>query len=146
VSTFPYASFYYVSRVGPDNINSVVERINLFEDFLKVPVNSSNYEFMKDIVGDVVYQDILFTKGIFGYERLEKIPKGVKKIFIMDFTKVFLNLSDWMSFRKRFSVFFASSFSLDGYVVNLYDIERDEFEARIPASAIKRIIYNPYEA
>ncbi len=146
VSSFSSASFYYVISVRPDNLHSVVEKVFLFEDFIKVPINDNNYDFMKDIKEDVIYRDVFFTKGIFGYEKLEKISKNIKKIFIMDFTKVFLNLSDWLSLREKFSVFFASSFKLNSYVINLYDIGRDEFEKMIPASAKKKIIYNPYES
>lgn len=145
ISSFKNASFFYVFRVEPSNIDSVVERITLFEDFINVSVNQNNYEFMQNITDDIIYHDMFYTKGFFGYEKYSNLPAKIKKIFIMDFTKVFLNCHDWMELRKKYTVFFTSSFKLQGYVINLYDINRKEFETKLPSSALKRIIYNPYE-
>lgn len=145
VSSFKNASFYYVFKVEPHNIEDVISKINLFESFGKVPININNYDFMKNIEDDVVLRDILFIKGALTYQKLSRIPKNIRKIFISDFTKVFLNIYDWMNLQKNYSVFFVSHFKLSGYVINLYDVDRNEFESKISNEALKKVIYNPYE-
>lgn len=146
LSSFRNASFYYVFKVTPDNIDDVCEKIDLFESFMAVPINSNNYEFIKSIESDVVYHDILFIKGAFTYSKLEKIPKGVKKLMISDFTKVFIEGKDWQKVKTTYEVFFTSSYELCGYVVNLYDITKDEFKKRLKKIPSVKIIYNPYES
>ncbi|MCX7642005.1 MAG: hypothetical protein N2Z20_05160 [Elusimicrobiales bacterium] len=145
VSSFKDASFYYVFKVNPNSIDSVVERIKLFESFSNIPVNMNNYQFMKNIVEDTYYHDIMFVKGALTYQKIEKIPNKIKKIVIMDFTKVFINFSDWIKLLENYSVSFTAHFKLIGYVINLYEIRRVDFEKRFNENILKRFIYNPYE-
>lgn len=146
LSSFKNASFYYVFKVKPDNVDDVIDKIKMFESFIDIKVNLNNYDFMKNIDMDVVYHDILFVKGAFTYQKLENIPREVRKVIIMDFTKVFVNFTDWKSFKTKYEVYFSTSYKFLGYVVNLYDISRDEFEKRFEKKPLVKIIYNPYES
>lgn len=145
IASTRYADFYYVVKVDPGNINNVVEKIKCLENFKNILISHSNYDFMETIDKDVVFNDMLFVKGAFTYSKVETIPQVVKKIFIRDFTKVFIDYYDWLKIIEKYKVFFTASYGLVGYVINLYDISRDEFEGMFDRKTVKCFIYNPYE-
>lgn len=146
ISKFSNAEFYYVFKVTPSNIDSVREKIKLLNSFMEVEVSNKNNDFINSISSDFeVLNDTVYLKGALTYSRIEKFPGDFKKVVISDFTKVFLNYTEWSSFINNYKIFFTSTFKFCGYVINLYDINMKDFEKGFDKKILSKFLYNPYE-
>jgi hypothetical protein len=87
----------------------------------------------------------VFIKGAVSDLKLKKISE-MKKVFIQDFTKVFIDYNRWNNLINEKKVFFSATSKLLGFVINLYNISKENFEKRLKDKEIlKYLVYNPYE-
>ncbi len=142
ISVFENSSFYYVFKVNPSNIKSVCEKIMLLESFCDIEVKKINPDFNGEFLND---GKNFYLKGALTYSRVENIGKDVENIFINDITKVFLDYKSWKSLISRYKVYFTLKANLLNYVINLYDINKEEFEKNFEEKTLKKFLYNPYE-
>jgi len=147
ISTDNNSCFIYVAKVEPENILSVIDKIHLIYSMIDIPINKENYQVFENINSDFLFMnDRVFIKGAITNSKIEKIPKNIKKLFIEDFTKVFLDFSNWKSLISNKEVFFVKKSDLIAFIINLYNISKEDFEHQLKNKEIKKfIIYNIYE-
>jgi len=146
ITSIKDSNFYYVSRVSPENINSVAEKISLIYSMSKIPVIKENSSVFDKMNEDFFFNgDSVFIKGAVSDLKLKKISE-MKKVFIQDFTKVFIDYNRWNNLINEKKVFFSATSKLLGFVINLYNISKENFEKRLKDKEIlKYLVYNPYE-
>ncbi len=128
------AAFVYVARIEPDNLDSACSSLKLIWDASRLPAAGRLRE-------PVIRIDGALTPG-------KLPPRGEKggTLVAEDLTKVFLSWQQWKELKCRFDVRFAAGPDLAAFIVNLYNISRADFEARLGDKALQsRIVYNPYE-
>ncbi len=130
------AAFVYVARVEPENLDSSASAIRLIWAASAVPLCRAGEKLPEP----VTIIDGALTPG--------RVPgKDVKggTLIIEDFTKVFLSWQQWTELKGRFELRFGAKPELAGFVVNLYNVPRADFERKLAQPALaERIIYNPY--
>jgi hypothetical protein len=131
------AAFVYVARVEPDNLESSVAALRLLWD-------ASSSPLWKE--GDKCAAPLIKVEGAL---TPGKVPSGEVKsgtLLIEDLTKIFLNWAQWRALKARFDLRFSAKPDLAAFIVNLYNINRADFEKKIADPALQaRIVYNPYE-
>lgn len=148
VSAISNSYFIYVARVEPENLNSIVNKINLLYSMSKTPVISENISVFEKMSGDFLKNNnSIFIKGAITSSKIEKAEIGeIKNIFFEDFTKIFLDYNFWQKLNSNKKIYFCSKFNLFGFVINLYNISRKDFELQFQnKEVLKFLIYNPYE-
>lgn len=146
LSLFDLSTFYYVFSVKPSNIDVVANKIKFISLLMKVDIKKDYKKIMDEINDErYLYHDTLFIKGALTYSKIDIMDEKVKKIVLLDFTKVFIDLKEFISLANKYKIYFLNKFNLSGYVINLYDINRKEFEKNFDKSLVNNFIYNPYE-
>lgn len=134
----------YISEVKPENIISSVNRIRMLKAASQCEIcDVGNTSDFVRIAGALTLAKIekIDIKGLAGEN------KGAKPVLLADNpAKVFLTWDQWLSVNSRFEVKFVSKPELFIFIVNLYNINVGNFEAKISDSNLaSEIVYNPYE-
>lgn len=130
------AAFVYVARVEPENLDSSAAAIRLIWAAAAVPLCRA---------GEKLPEPVIIIDGALTPGRVP--PRDVKggTLVIEDFTKVFLSWQQWAELNARFQLRFGAKPELAGFVVNLYNVTKADFEKKLAQPALaERIIYNPY--
>ena len=79
--------------------------------------------------------------------KLEGLLKTDKELIFEDLTKLFISYADWTGLEKKYAVYFAMKLDLSAFIVNLYNVSKDEFLKKLDNPGLEsRIIFNPYIA
>ncbi len=133
VSALGELNFVYTARVDPSNLSRAAARIRSLAVLASLPVQAEP--------GNSVHR----IDGPFTADRLATLPKGVQRLSIDDFTKIFLDVSALTRVLARFDISVRKGFSLLGFAVTLRDVTRTTFVDAIGEAAASRLIFNPYE-
>lgn len=123
---------YFVFRITLHNLRESVEKIKLLYSIFNYKKCNLNKA-----------KNIFYLDGALTLSKIAEIPDKTDILLIEDFTKVFLNLSQWNNLVKRYNVCFNKYYNLRGFVLNLYDLSEKEFEKNF-VNEKKFFIYNPY--
>lgn len=123
---------YFVFRITLHNLRESVEKIKLLYSIFSYKKCNLNKA-----------KNIFYLDGALTLSKIAEIPDKTDILLIEDFTKVFLNLSQWNNLVKRYNVCFNKYYNLRGFVLNLYDLSEKEFEKNF-VNEKKFFIYNPY--
>jgi len=131
--------FIYVAQLRPENLNSTIDSIKLIYQLWQTPLYKPEI-CKKDKDAALVYLNGAITK-----KKINFIKKGIKTIVFEDFTKVFLSYRDWQNLSKKHRLYFKEKFELSSFIVNLYNISKEDFENSLNSPEImKKIIFSPY--
>lgn len=130
------AGFVFVTKISRQNFKSGLEKIKKLSILEKIPKFSEN----------TAVSGVWFHKGALTEASLHNLPEGDGIVVIDDFTKIFLSLNQLKRLQRRKELFFRDVFNLLSVVVNLADIERDEFLDNFAGDDIcEKIVFNPYQ-
>jgi hypothetical protein len=130
------AGFVFVVKISGKNFKSGLEKIKRLSLLEKIPKLSRENEISRT----------WFHKGALTEISLRYIKDDIDDVVIDDFTKVFLPFNVLKRLRGEKNLFFRDVFELLHVVVNLADIEREEFLENLSGDPIcKKIIFNPYQ-
>lgn len=130
------AGFVFVVKISGRNLKSGLEKIKRLSILEKIPKFSHG-----DFSGGT-----WFHKGALTEISLLDLKDDIENIVTDDFTKVFLPFNVLKHLRGEKKLFFRDVFELLHVVVNLADIEREEFLENLSEDTIcKKIIFNPYQ-
>lgn len=142
VSSFKNSSFWYVTKVNPANLTSNVDRFKALNFLLNLPKTEQEV---------IVSEETYYFKGAVTSSKLTEIPTDIegvdiKNVIFEDLTKVFLKHSELVALSKKYRPYLKTRYDLLGYIVNLYDVERKDFEELLGSKEILKLVYyNPYE-
>jgi hypothetical protein len=130
------AGFVFVTKISRQNFKSGLEKIKKLSILEKIP------EFLQSTGGS----HVCFHKGALTETSLQNIKNDIETVVIDDFTKIFLSLNQLKRLQGGKEIFFRNVFDLLSVVVNLKDIEREEFLDNFAGDDIcKKIVFNPYQ-
>lgn len=131
------ASFVYVAKVAPENLDSSAAALRLVWDATSVPLCSA---------GEKLQQPVMIIDGALTPRRIPARDVKHGTLVLEDLTKVFLSWQQWSDLRSRFDLRFGAKPELAGVVVNLYNLTRAAFEKKLACPELAgRLVYNPYE-
>ena len=89
---------------------------------------------------------VYFCEGALTNIKVSGIPQNIKHILVNDFTKIFLTWNELSCLLKNRKIYCKEKFHLCSVSVNLYDIEKAEFQKILSDNNIKEeVVFNPYE-
>jgi hypothetical protein len=124
------AGFVMVMKVTASNLAHAADQIRLLDLLDNLPSCSD--------------PDSVLITGALTESRLADIDEDCKAITIMDFTRVFLSYRQMVSLCKKYSVSIKNKFTLRYFVVNLFDIDKDEFAKMFDDRIAQQVVYNPF--
>jgi hypothetical protein len=131
------SEFIYVMKVASKDIMksiNQIKKLSLIKNF-SVISNNKNLE-----------NNIFICDGALTSLRVSKIPDTCKNILVNDFTKIFLSWNELNNLLKNKTIFYKEKFHLSCISVNLYDINRNDFNYLLSSNNInEKIEFNPYE-
>lgn len=130
------AACVYVARVEPENLDTMAATLKLVWAAASAPLWKP---------GAAPQEPVTYISGAVTAGKLP--PKGEKGVLVAeDPTKIFLSWPEWQALNARFQVRFLRKPDLAAFIVNLYNINRADFEKKLAQPALlQRIVYNPYE-
>jgi hypothetical protein len=88
---------------------------------------------------------VFHVKGALTETKLASIPKEEKSVVIEDFTKIFLPFQKLKKLIRDKQLLLLQTTKLLTIVVNLYDVDKSDFEKMMKGSGIEHnITYNPF--
>ncbi len=131
------SSYVIVLRADPVNLKSICDRARLLSMLARLECANDEQLAMPDTV---------LIDGALTQARAGRIPERCKTLVIQDFTRVFLGCRQMLALCSRLDVRVRHRFDLLFFVVNLYDVERDAFQALLGALDVppRQIVFNPY--
>ena len=134
VSSIPDAGYVYVTKAERRGLEKAVSEVTRVLALDKIPL-------WRDTLNEVCHR----VPGALTENRLASLPEECECILVQDFSKVFLSSRQLARLQGRYRLFFQEVLPLRFCVVNLFDLERDEFLARLAdAQTRSRILFNPY--
>lgn len=149
----------YVARVAPDNFSSAVERIKIISAASECPLYLP--ESMEDDGPDSSH--IVRIEGALTETKAGKItaasthpaaapaiPDSVpsaaaKPVLVADSpASVFLSWLSWRRLASAFSIHFLHKNTSTILIINLYNIDKADFEKKFTSAGNCRVLYNPY--
>jgi len=140
------ANLVYVAKVEPENLQSALDGIKLVHAASKAPKYSNCEQLFADQGPAILRQgDKAMIKGAVTKSKLEGLLKTDKALIFEDLTKLFISYSEWAGLEKSHAVYFARKLELSAFIINLYNVSKDDFLRKIdnPGLAVK-ILFNPY--
>jgi len=129
------SSYYYVMRATPENRASTLNIIRTLSLLDRIPRWEENME----------QESVYFHNGALTSSSLQTVPKDSESIVLEDFTKVFLSWRELRELAEKVRVFFRNIFTLEGLVLNLYNLDRQDFERNLKESGIDvPCVFNPF--
>ena len=129
-------------------MQSALDTIKLIYAASKAP-KYSNCEQLFAAEGPVILRqgDRALIRGAVTKSKLEGLLKTDKELIFEDLTKLFISYADWTGLEKKYAVYFAMKLDLSAFIVNLYNVSKDEFLKKLDNPGLEsRIIFNPYIA
>ncbi|HNW45436.1 MAG TPA: hypothetical protein PKI19_13110 [Elusimicrobiales bacterium] len=131
------ASFVYVARIEPDNIDSAAAAMKLLWSAAGIPLWKPDTR---------AQEPVFFVEGALTREKLPQKAEDGGTLVAEDPTKIFLSWREWQALNNRFRVLFRRKPDLAAFIVNLYNINRTDFERKLGSPDLAgRITYNPYQ-
>jgi len=128
------SSYYYVMRVTPENRSSAITTIRVLNLLDRIPS-------WEERGRETAY----FHQGALTSTSLKAIPKDTESLVLEDFTKVFLPWRELRELAEKVKVYFCNVFTLEGLVLNLYNLDQSEFEQNLKeAGIVVPYIFNPF--
>ena len=139
VSSHDNSHFVYVTKLQPENLNSVTDSIKLIYRLWKTPLRSPHACKEKNM------ETTLFLNGAITKKKTDLIKGNIKTLVFENFTKVFLSYGDWQNLSKKYRIYFKEKFELSSFIINLYNITKEDFKKSLNSPEIMRkTIFNPY--
>jgi hypothetical protein len=131
------SEFIYVMKISSKDLMTSINRIKTLSLVKNFPIMSSEENSS---------EEVFECAGALTSIKVSKIPENKKYILINDFTKIFLSWNELSDLLKSKTIFYKEKFHLSCISVNLYDIDRIEFQKILSANNIKEeVVFNPYE-
>lgn len=139
VSAQDNSHFLYVAKAGPENLNSIANSIKLIYRLWKTPIYEPRAREGKK--SEITTR----LNGAITKKKIGLIKSDAKIVIFEDFTKVFLPYGDWQNLSQKYRLYFKEKFELSSFIVNLYNISKEDFKKALNSPEImKKIIFNPY--
>lgn len=136
ISSSRESGFFYVIKINRENFYSSLDRMRVMSILDKQDKFDSH---MKEA-------GIYRHKGAFTKKCLKSLDDSYHSVVLEDFTKVFLSYIELKQLLKRNKVYFQNILSLEAFICNLYDINREDFLIAMNEAGIESTcIFNPYE-
>ena len=137
VSAFKKAGFIYVLKVMRSNLGSALEKIKTLSLLKDIPqADEKNIENS----GSFVF------KGALTSSKLNQIPPQFNNLILEDFTRIFLKYSELKALNKKRKIFFSEAFNFHFFLINLYDVKKDDFTALLAQNNLSvKVVFNPYQ-
>lgn len=133
ITAFPESSFFYVSKITPKNFSSTLDRIKIIFDLFSLPLYKNKNE------------NDFYLEGAVTSIKLTKTPKETQNLIFEDLSKVFIKYNEFINLSKKYKLYVKKKYNLLGFLINLLDIEIDEFEKMISNNELLDLIYyNPH--
>lgn len=129
------SSYYYLMKISPENLDSSLDKIRCFSLIQDIPLWNSKE----------CSQRIVEQKGAFTERNMKLLDEECEYLVLEDFTKIFLGYSDLKQLTEKVSLYFRKTFELESLVLNLVNIEREDFEKELEKFSVQvPLLYNPY--
>ena len=137
----------YVAKIEPENFNSAVSAI-------KILAAASNCRTSADLSADIPDSDIIKIAGAATEIKTERavsrfFSSGEKKKCIIVFdspSSVFLPWMSWRQLCTKSEIVFETKPKKIILAINLYNVNRADFEKKLISPGSCVLFYNPYEA
>lgn len=137
VSSSNSAGFYYICKITQENISSSIDK-------LKVIYSLYEINLLKDVKLDC--ETLYIHEGAFTKRSILEIPENTETIVLEDFTKFFISNAELGQLKMKYSIRFTNKLFLHGFIINLYNINIEEFKKHLcNKSIIDKCIFNPYK-
>ena len=135
VSSIPQAGYVYVTRAERHGLEKTVREMRRVLALDEIPLWTES-------VDKTCYR----LPGALTESRLQSLPEGCEQFLVQDFTKVFLSNRQLAKLRSKATLFFQDILPLRFFVVNLFELDREELLARFADDSIsEKVLFNPYE-
>ncbi len=142
------AHLAYIAKVEPGNMQSTLDTIKLIYAASKAQ-KYSNCEQLFAAEGPALMRlgDRVLIKGAVTRSKLESLLKTDKELIFEDLTKLFISYTEWTGLEKKYAVYFAVKLDLSVFVINLYNVSKDDFLRKLDNPGLEaKIVFNPYMA
>ncbi|MCP4180177.1 MAG: hypothetical protein GY756_20625 [bacterium] len=137
IATLSESEFIYIMRVSSKNLMKSINQIKTLSLIKSFPLITDN---------ELIDNDYYFCEGALTNIKVSKIPEKIKYILINDFTKIFLTWNELSDLLKIKKIYYKKKYQLNCISVNLYDIEKENFERILSDNNLKEeVVFNPYE-
>ncbi|MBN1489491.1 MAG: hypothetical protein JXA69_06185 [Phycisphaerae bacterium] len=136
VAASTQAACVYVLRVDRAGLPRAIDAMRRLAYLQAVPVA------MDDASDDATR----VLDGALTTEKAGELDAGCRTLIVEDFSHVFLTYAELRNLQRRAELRFRRRVAMRAFVVNLYDVSRDEFLDRLTDTGIiDKVIFNPYQ-
>ena len=148
------AHLVHVAKVEPENLQSALDTMKLIYSASKIPQYSAcagayDCERLFPAEGPAILRqgDRALVRGAVTRTKLAGLLKTDKEVIFEDLTKLFITYAEWAGLEKKHSVYFALKLDLSVFIVNLYNVSKDDFLRKLDNPELEtRLLFNPYTA